>query len=179
MVTYLRFFDYDKAFDHYCEAVEKMRCGSARGSHAKIIAKPALILAIIRLIEAGKSVNRFDYEEIEPVYEAIFRKWFLPSRQTNLTPLSYPFYYLRSDGFWHFTWTDAETKTSSPSRAWILRNCKFATIDKELWILLSHPAYRERMKEFVVEERVKKAFKGVGRSNASVFRTLLHWLLVV
>jgi len=25
MTTYLNFFDYDKAFDYYCEAIAKMR----------------------------------------------------------------------------------------------------------------------------------------------------------
>lgn len=120
MVTYLRFFDYEKAFDHYCELIRKMRGAYMKGSHAKIIAKPALILAIIQLIENGKAVNQFEYEEVDPIYEAIFRKWFLQARQTNQTSLSCPFYYLRSDGFWHFTWTtNVEDEPGSPSRAWI------------------------------------------------------------
>lgn len=57
MTTYLRFFDYDKAFDYYCGLIEKMNQCINRNNHARIIAKPVLILSIIKLIENGKSVN--------------------------------------------------------------------------------------------------------------------------
>lgn len=64
MTTYLRFFDYNKAFDYYCELIDKMNQCTNRNNHARIIAKPVLILSIIKLIENGKSVNQFTYEEI-------------------------------------------------------------------------------------------------------------------
>lgn len=51
MTTYLRFFNYDEAFEYYCGLIDKMLQGTNRNNHARIIAKPALILSIIKLIK--------------------------------------------------------------------------------------------------------------------------------
>lgn len=174
MTTYLKFFDYDKAFDYYCDAISKMRQGLHKNK-VKIIAKPVLILSIIKLIGDGKSVNRFAYDEIEETYNALFGKHFIEAQQMDLTPLYYPYYYLRTDTFWHFTWTNAEVKTESPSKAWIEMNTKYATIDQELWILLSHPTYRQKMTEFILEEKIKKVFTG---NSQTAFKSLLQLLLM-
>ena len=88
MTTYLRFFDYDKAFDYYCGLIEKMNQCTNRNNHARIIAKPVLILSIIKLIENGKSVNQFTYEEIAPTYKGVFGECFMKAHQENLTPLT-------------------------------------------------------------------------------------------
>ena len=177
MTTYLRFFDYDKAFDYYCDLIDKMRQGTNSKSQSRIIAKPVLILSIIKLIEEGKTVNKFSYEELEATYKGIFGKYFVEAHQENLTPLCYPYYYMKSDNFWHLVWTNAETKTNAPSAAWIRRNTKYACIDKELWILLSHEPYRQKMVEFILEEKIQKAFKG--NLGKGIFKALLHLLMVV
>lgn len=176
MTTYLRFFDYDRAFNYYCNLILKMRQGYNTKSYSRIIAKPALILSIIKLIEDGKTINRFSYEELDDAYKGIFGKHFIEAHQENLTPLSYPFYYMKTDKFWHLAWTNAETETNAPSAAWIKRNTKHAYIDQELWILLSHELYRNRMKEFILEEKIQKAFKG---NNRNIFKALLQLLMVV
>lgn len=176
MTTYLRFFDYDEAFDYYCELIDKMRQASM--NHARIIAKPSLILSIIKLIEEGKSANKFTYEEIEPIYKGIFGKYFIEAKQNNLTPLCYPYYFMKTDQFWHLVWTNAEMNTESPSSAWIKRNTKYACIDHELWILLSHPKYREKMKRYVIEEKVLKAFKDDEKGKGT-FKALLQLLMVI
>lgn len=120
MTTYLRFFNYDEAFKFYCGLIDKMLQGTNRNNHTRIIAKPALILSIIKLIENGKLVNQFTYEEIAPIYQGVFGKYFLRAQQENLTPLFYPYYFLKSDKFWHLAWTNAEVKTESPSKAWCI-----------------------------------------------------------
>ena len=178
MTTYLRFFDYNKAFDYYCELIDKMIRGTNRNNHSRIIAKPVLILSIIKLIAEGKTVNKFTYKELEKVYQEIFGKFFIKSHQLNLTPLHYPYYYLQSQIFWHLVWTNAEVTTNSPSRAWIERNTRYACIDQELWILLSHPEYREKLKQYVIEEKVLKVFKE-DEKNKGVFKALLQLIMVV
>ena len=178
MTTYLKFFDYDEALKYYCDLVDGMRRGVNKDNHARIIAKPALILSIIRLIEEGKTANKFTYEELDKVYQEIFGKFFIKSHQHNLTPLYYPFYYLQSQKFWHLVWTNAEVTTNSPSRAWIERNTRYACIDQELWILLSHPEYREKLKQYVIEEKVLKVFKE-DEKDKGIFRTLLQLLMVI
>lgn len=49
MTSYLRFFDYDKALNYYCELIEKMNQCTNRNNHERIIAKPILVLTIIKL----------------------------------------------------------------------------------------------------------------------------------
>ena len=95
MTTYLRFFDYDEAFDYYCELIDKMLQCTNKNNHTRIIAKPTLILSIIELMENGKTVNHFTYEEIAPIYQGIFGKFFLKAHLENLTPLHYPYYFLK------------------------------------------------------------------------------------
>lgn len=177
MTTYLRFFDYDEAFNYYCGLIDKMHQGTNRNYHTRIIAKPALILSIIKLIENGKPVNQFTYEEIAPIYQGIFGKFFLKAQQENLTALYYPYYFLKSDNFWHLAWTNTEVKTESPSRAWLDRNTQYAYIDQELWILLSHPTYRDRLKDYIIKEKVLKVFKK--EKNMGAFKALLQLLMVI
>ena len=88
MTTYLRFFDYDRAFNYYCNLISKMRQGYNSKNLSRIIAKPALILSIIKLIEDGKSANSFSYVELDDTYKTIFGKYFIEAHQENLTPLS-------------------------------------------------------------------------------------------
>lgn len=176
MTTYLRFFDYDRAFNYYSNLISKMRQGYNSKNLSRIIAKPALILSIIKLIEDGKSVNSFSYVELDDTYKTIFGKYFIEAHQEKLTPLNYPYYYMKTDKFWHLVWTNAEIEVNAPSAAWIKRNTKYACIDQELWILLSHESYRNRMKQFIVEEKILKAFKG---KEKNVFKALLQFLMVV
>lgn len=177
MTTYLRFFDYDKAFDYYCGVIEKMNQCTNRNNHVRIIAKPVLILSIITLIEKGKTINQFTYEEIEPIYKGIFGKYFIQAQQQNLTNLHYPYYFLKTEMFWHLVWLNAEDKTDSPSRAWLERNTKYAFIDQELWILLSHPTYRENLKTFIIEKKIIKVFEN--EKNKGIFKTLLQLLMII
>lgn len=174
----LRFFDYEKAFDAYTGSIDRMKQGTTKGSHAKIIAKPALILSIIRLVEEGKTANRFDYDELDKVYQQIFGTYFLKASQKNLTPLCYPFYYLQTDGFWHLSFfAHSSTTTSSPSPAWVRRNCQYGYIDEELWILLSYKPYRDRMKQYLVEEKIEKTLR-TAPSHPSCLQ-MLRLLLVI
>ena len=177
MTTYLRFFDYDEAFDYYCELIDKMLQCTNKNNHTRIIAKPTLILSIIELMENGKTVNHFTYEEIAPIYQGVFGKYFLRAQQENLTPLFYPYYFLKSDKFWHLAWTNAEVKTESPSRAWLDRNTQYAYIDQELWILLSHPTYRNDFKKYIIEKKVLKVFKE--EKNKGGFKALLQLLMII
>lgn len=177
MNRYIKFYDYDKAFDYYCDLIDKMRQGSNIKMHSRIIAKPILILAIIRLIENGKTINQFNYKELDPLYRSIFGQYFIEAHQWNLTPLCYPYYYMKTDKFWHLVWTNAETSTNAPSVAWIERNTKYAYIDHELWILLSYEPYRNKMKRYILEEKIQKAFNK--ESNKDFLKTFIHLIMVV
>lgn len=178
----LRFFDYEAAYTYYCDRIDHMRRGSTKTRGVKIIAKPMLILAIIKGIDDGRfTSNRFAYDDVDGIYTALFRKHFMEARQDNLTPLCHPFYYLQSDDFWHFSWhPGASVKTDSPSVAWLRRNCEHAYIDTELWLLLQMREYRQRLAEYILDTQVKAALCPAGMAaERSPLRTLLALLAVV
>ena len=79
--------------------------------------------------------------------------------------------------FWHLAWTNAELKTESPTRAWLERNTQYAFIDQELWILLSHPFYRKKFKEYIINEKVLKVYND--EKNKGILKSLLHLLMVI
>lgn len=152
----LRFFDYDKAYNYYADTIGKMVQGTTRQRHVKIIAKPALLLAVIKLIESRKVTdNKFFYEDVEEVYKNVFGSKFIAAQQENLTPLAYPFYYLQSQGFWHIAWQPhGEEKTESPGPAWLRRNAQYAYLDPELWLLLQSKTHRDRLAQYIISEKI-------------------------
>ena len=65
----IRFFNYESAFDFYTKKIKDMKQGSIKRSGIKKIAKPVLILSIIRGIENGTfRYNRFIFEDLERIY---------------------------------------------------------------------------------------------------------------
>lgn len=152
----IRFFNYDAALAYYENSIDHMRQAYTRHEGVRIIAKPILILSIIKGIKDGKfKANRFDYDELNALYEPLFRKYFMEGRQENLTPLCYPFFYLKTDQFWHLSWKpNGSTKTEAPSASWIRRNVDHAFIDDELWLLLNNDEYADKLKEYVVNAKI-------------------------
>lgn len=153
----IRFFNYDASLSYYEDKIKHMRQASTgRHDGVRIIAKPILILSLIKGIKEGIFIgNHFDYQMVNKLYEGLFRQYFVQGRQRNLTPLCYPFYFLTTDEFWHLSWkVTGKIKTESPSKAWLERNVDFGYIDEELWILLANDEYRDRLKQYVVENNI-------------------------
>lgn len=179
----IRFFNYDAALDYYEDRIDSMRQGSVgRGDGVRIIAKPVLILAIIKGIHDGVfKYNVFEYDKLNGIYEALFRKYFFQGLQSNLTPLCYPFYYLRTDKFWHLSWKEhGETEVNSPSKAWISRNVEHAYLDEELWLLLNNNEYAEKLRDYLVHCKIIQTMRNAGmaaeprwRDNFKSFLTML------
>lgn len=115
----IRFFNYESAFDFYTKKIKDMKQGSIKRSGIKKIAKPVLILSIIRGIENGTfRYNRFIFEDLERIYNDIFEQYTIIAQQSEKTNLTYPLYYLQTDEFWHLNfYNDSETRTASPSTA--------------------------------------------------------------
>ena len=66
---------------------------------------------------------------------------------------------------------------SLSTRAWLERNTQYAFIDQELWILLSHPFYRKKFKEYIINEKVLKVYND--EKNKGILKSLLHLLMVI
>lgn len=178
----LRFFDYEAAYRYYCGCIDGMRRGSVRGTGVKRIAKPMLILAVIKGVGDGMfTVNRFEYDELEGIYTALFRQHFVEARQDSLTPLANPFYYLQSDAFWHLSWLPhATTRSDGPSAAWVRRNCDHAYLDSELWLLLQQRDYRQRLAAYILDTQVRAAATRTGMAaEGGTLLTLLALLAAI
>ena len=170
--------NYDLTFRSFSQKIKDMRMGSIKRSGIKKIAKPVLLLALIKGIEDGVfRQNRFEYEELAKIYEAVFRKYAKIAKQTEYTPLYYPFYHLQTSDFWNLCLKSqhSERSYSTPSVGWIRNNVEYAYIDPMLWDMLQQKAYRNRLAQFIVEEKIKTA---TARSR-SILRMLLNWLVAI
>lgn len=89
----IRFFNYESAFDFYTKKIKDMKQGSIRRSGIKKIAKPVLILSIIRGIENGTfRYNRFLFEDLENIYNNIFEQYAIIAKQSEKTNIAHPLY---------------------------------------------------------------------------------------
>lgn len=170
--------NYDLTFRSFSQKIKDMRVGSIKRSGIKKIAKPVLLLALIKGIEDGVfRQNRFEYEELAKIYEAVFRKYAEIAKQTEYTPLYYPFYHLHTSDFWNLCLKSqhSERSCSTPSVGWIRNNVEYAYIDPMLWDMLQQKYYRNRLAQFIVEEKINTA---TARSR-SILRMLLNWLVAV
>ena len=68
--------DYEIAFDSFKNKIKEMSVGCIKRTGIKKIAKPVLILTIIKGIEDGIfKQNYFEYEILEKIYKSIFDKY--------------------------------------------------------------------------------------------------------
>lgn len=97
------------------------------------LAKPVLLLSVFDAIEDGLLAgNKILYETVKPIYENN-----LNQVQAEPTPLKYPFYHLKSDGFWKLVWkTNVISIPSVPSDKFLRDNLECAMFDQALWDLL-------------------------------------------
>lgn len=174
----IRFFNYNTAYDFYTNGIKRMKQGNIKKTGIKKIAKPVLLLSIIKGIENGKfKYNKFLFADVEEIYNNIFELYSAVAKQQNEnTCLSYPFYYLQSDEFWHLNFYEhSETKTNSPSEAWIKRNVEYGYIDEELWIMLHNADYRLRLKDFILNEKIKNN----GNHISLLMKQFVCWLMAI
>ena len=111
------------------------------------LAKPVLLLSVFDAIEDGSVTgNRILYSTIKPLYEEKLKQF-----QSESTPLKYPFYHMKSDGFWKLEWkADATAIPATPSDKFLRDNLAFAMFDNALWDLLQEKQNRDYYREAIV-----------------------------
>lgn len=126
-----------------CSIKQKVSNGNAN------IAKPILLLTILRMIDRGELLgNRIVYNDLlKDRYVATLNGY-----TKDLTPLRYPFYYMRNDGSYHIM---GLTNLKTPSEGYILRNISYAYLDPELWDLLQDPQTRDEFREAIISHYLK------------------------
>mgnify|MGYP004546552063 CR=1 FL=1 len=170
---------YELTFNIFAEQIRKIKVGSIGHTGIKKIAKAVLLLSVIKGIEDGRfKTNRFSYDDVEEIYKNVFGKYAESAKQTEHTPAYYPFYHLRTSDFWNLEPLvpgHSQMSTNTPSPAWLRGNVAHARLDPALWELLQMPAYRHRMAEFIIDEKIKTATAG----QRSFLHALLCWLVAV
>lgn len=170
--------NYDIVYNNYTRQIKSMKVGHIGRTGIKKIAKPVLLLALIKGIESGVfTVNRIEYEAIAEIYESVFKQYADMAKQSEYTPPFHPFYHLHTSRFWHLNplTPHAAVSTSSASAAWLHNNVDCAYIDQSLWNLLQQKDYRRRLAEFIVENNIKTATA----SSRKILRMFLNWLVAI
>ncbi len=185
MNNILQFYDYDKALAYFKDQLLHIHQANVKRSGFKVIAKPVLLLTVLKAIDdEAITVNRFDYDQFEPRYTALFRQYFMQARQESLTPMFYPWYFMSHDDFWHLSWQGrAPIQTESPSAAFIRRNTIHAYFSDDLWTLVSHPTYRHQLMEFLINEKIiaplRAADGSIAAESGPSLKTLLMMLMAI
>lgn len=138
----------------YFDRVQRLRTGRV-GDHQRPH-KPAMLLAIVDLIAAGKTAdNRIVYS---PDLLEIFRRYFDEVRSGDDRPNAHlPFWHLSNDSFFHHAPVKGQESayaavSSVKGAAELSRLIEYAYLDDALFALLSDEAGRRQFRDAIIEE---------------------------
>ena len=158
--------------DYYKEKIKTLRIDRSKGPAPH---KPILLLSVIELIEYGKiSENKI---LPTPLITSTFLKYWSKLNPSTHTPnVALPFFHLKSEGFWHlypnkehentFKYINS-AKTFSKLRDLI----NHASLDADLFSLLSNKTYREEIKRCIIEtyfQDKKKVLSYIFKENKTL-----------
>lgn len=151
----LKFFNYESCFSYYTQSIETIKQARVKGE--VILAKPILLLAVIDAVDSEEIVgNKIRLtDRLEQRYNALMRRYACGSQFDNSTKIEYPFWHLQSDGFWHLSGVSTpDTMSKSVSHKFLVDNVDYAYFDEELWFLIKHPVFRERLRDYIIEHKL-------------------------
>lgn len=148
----------------YRDAFAELRVGRANG-HDKPH-KPAMLLAVMDLIECGRiRTNRIAYApELLERFKAYFD--LVRGDQDTLTPIL-PFFFLRGDRFWHHhphaNQESAYRALRSPgSKSQLLSIVDYAYLDGPLFRLLVDPDARQELRQTIIRRYFAERAASIG-----------------
>lgn len=113
-------------------------------------AKPLLLLSIFEGIDRNLIIdNKIFYDKnLKCLYEENCKRY---ESDKDMTPIVYPFYHIRRDGFVNLIEYSNDLKyPPTPSDKYIREHIKYATMDNALWDLLQDEASRMILKDVVI-----------------------------
>jgi putative restriction endonuclease len=135
-------------FQEYLAKFQNLNCGRV-GNHERPH-KPVLLLAVLDLAESGRlSENRIT---LSPELLEVFRRYFDVVRTPSDQPTAInPFFFLRSDKFWHHQPQPGQEKASAAMRApgslgQLTAVISHSFLDEELYAALLDPVKREALR---------------------------------
>ena len=140
-------------YEYYSKLIMNLNQAVVHGR--RILAKPALLVAIIDSINEHKiQYNQlFLYKWLEDKYNMILSQYVNPN--TQLTNIAMPFWHLQSDKFWHLKCdTILKRRNSSPTKSWLIEHVKYAFFDDDLWFLLQDEVWRNKLRNFVIDQKM-------------------------
>ena len=130
--------------DYYVTEVLSVTQAHAKG--VVVPAKPLLMVSVIDYINQGKcSDNKIIFTDLIDFYDTN-----LKLTNACVTPMSYPFYFMGSESFWHLRRKNQFIKTKAPSAKFIRENIEYAYLDNSLWDLLQEEQVRQLLRETIV-----------------------------
>ncbi len=144
----------EELYCRYTELIMKINQAIVHGK--KVLAKPALLVAVIDNISCGKiQRNRVTITaSLEEKYNTLLSKYTGKSLFERLTSIAMPFWHLQSDKFWFLEPPYPNAKNFSPSKKWLIDNIKYARLDDDLWYLLQDEAWRNKLRNFIIEKKL-------------------------
>lgn len=125
-----------------------LHCQSSNGKQN--LAKPLLLLSMLRLIDNGSVKNNIFY------FEDIQREYAILQKEYNVkAPCQYPVYYMESEEFYHIKWLAEAIKVNVPSAKFIRDNVQNVYLDNALWDLLQEDQIRKDFTSSVVNFYLK------------------------
>lgn len=171
----LKFYNYDQCFVYYTKRIMSIRQAKIRGE--VIVAKPVLLLAIIDGIDADVFMgNGFPLNDwLEERYGMLMKQYMRDSQFYKPTDISNPFWHLQSDGFWHLQYTEKPQEGLTPSKRWLKEKVTLASLDDDLWLLLQDKAWRQKLRDYIVEHKLKDGswYAKIGAEGLGVIAALL------
>jgi putative restriction endonuclease len=147
------FTTMNQLIDRYLKAFKKLRIDR---SHGIAPHKPILLIALIQSYQIGQIKDQRIY--ITPELVALFKSiWSALATTAHDCRISYPFYYMKSEGFWKLKpkpgFSDID-KMGSLVKSFSSLNSAvdFAEIDEELFALLTSETDRRILKQFLLDE---------------------------
>ena len=142
-------------YEYYTNKISKMKQAVVKGE--KILAKPALLLAIID----GIKDNNIQYNDfiltkwLEEKYNIILARYSSSRHLSNLTGIEMPFWHLQSEGFWHLKCSEIiQRRDYSPTKKWIKENVAYAKLDDDLWFLLQDEEWRNKVRDYIINHKL-------------------------
>ena len=110
---------------------------------------------MLKAIDNGRiTCNRIEYDDVKEIYEGVFRTFFMKARQENLTPMYYPWYYMKTDEFWKLAWKTGEMTTSALGDLFIKMYVDYVFLDDYVWVIAQNHEYRHRLMDFLVQHNI-------------------------
>jgi len=144
----------EELFIYYKQLIMKLNQAIVHG--VKNPAKPALLVAVIDAIDSKeiRQNNIIITTSLENKYNKTFAKYTGKTQYDRLTSIAMPFWHLQSDKLWFLEPQYSDKKGYSPSKKWIVENVKYARLDDDLWYLLQDGAWRNKLRNFIIENKL-------------------------